>query len=57
VALILSTIITIAVSYGVMRLTFFMTNSNKEIELLENAIIGDHYIPEDMTIDEIVSKD
>lgn len=57
VALILSTIITIAVSYGVMRLAFFMTNSNKEIERLEEAIIGDHYIPRDMMIDDIVSKD
>lgn len=57
VALIISSIITIGFSYGIMRLAFYITNSNKPIDQLEAAIIGPDFIPADLTIDEIVAND
>lgn len=55
--MIISSIFTVVISYGVMRLAFYITNSNRPIEELKDAIVGDHYIPADLQIDDIVAND
>jgi hypothetical protein len=57
IVLTISSIITVFASWGLMRLAFYATESNRNIEELKAAIIRDDFIPESLTIDEIVSDD
>lgn len=50
-------IITVFASWGLVRLAFYATDSNRNIEELKAAIIRDDFIPESLTIDDIVSDD